>query len=74
LVRWQQISFGKSEKMTRQPCQETARRANHQAEPFDPRRGNSRFCSLKLYPDPASFFWNVSSLERRVSLRRGMIA
>jgi hypothetical protein len=28
-VRWQQIFFGKSEKKTRQPCQETARRANH---------------------------------------------
>ena len=29
-VRWQQIFFGKSEKKTRQPCQETTRRANHQ--------------------------------------------
>ena len=27
-----------------------------------------------LYLGPASFSWNVSSLEQRVSLRRGMIA
>ncbi len=27
--RWQQIFFGKSEKKTRQPCRQTARRANH---------------------------------------------
>jgi hypothetical protein len=28
----------------------------------------------QLYPGAASFFWNVSSLEQRVSLRRGMVA
>src|SRR5258707_9519358 len=41
----EQIFFGKSEIKTRQPCQQTARRANHQTEPFNPQRGNSRLSS-----------------------------
>ena len=31
---------------TRQPCQETARRANHQTEPFNPRRESARLQRL----------------------------
>src|SRR6266851_3124306 len=40
-VRWQQIFFGKSEKKTRHPRQQAARRANQGSQPFDPRRRNS---------------------------------
>ena len=50
-VRWEQVFFGKSEKKTRQPCREAARRANHliaaRAHSSCPGRGAAPFALLR---------------------------
>ena len=64
-----EIFFGKTEIRLDSPVNKPPRRANQQTEPFNPRRGNSRFIALQGGPSGNRTFPTCRSRRTRCAVR-----